>query len=123
MVIIEKPPASWQYPDPNSYSNFDECLVEKFHLDITPDFVRKVLQTKIKITAKALKSTRKLVLDTRRLDIKNVTSNGRTLQYEVIQESEALGTGIAFDLGEELTAGSSTEVREYLRTKVTRWIS
>jgi aminopeptidase N len=110
MVIIEKPPASWPYPDPNSYSNFDECLVEKFHLDITPDFDRKVLQTKIKITARALQPTRQLVLDTRRLDIKSVTSNGRALKYEVIQDSQALGTGIAFDLGEELAAGSYTEV-------------
>jgi leukotriene-A4 hydrolase len=87
--------------DYHSYGNPDEVKVTNLALDLTVDFNDKMLKGSVELDIERIKTdAKKLVLDTRALNILKVTADGKTLNYSLAQADAVLGSALTIDLPE-----------------------
>ncbi|KXI27851.1 M1 family metallopeptidase [Paraglaciecola hydrolytica] len=85
--------------DYHSYGNPDEVKVTNLALDLTVDFTDKMLKGSVELDFERIKPDAKaLVLDTRALNIINVTAAGKTLNYKLAGADAVLGSALTIDL-------------------------
>ncbi|CAE7561524.1 LTA4H [Symbiodinium natans] len=106
--------APWPYPDPGSYSNFDQVVVESYDLDQEIDFDKGVLRGSILLHVRGLESSNSVVLDTRGLAVTGAFLGSETLQWEVGskgRKSEALGEALEIYFPKPLAAKETASIR------------
>lgn len=81
--------------DYHSLSNPEEIKVTHISLDLTVDFERKVLSGTAELEISRVNPDKKrLILDTRDLNILSVTSDGKDVPYILMEPDPHLGTGL-----------------------------
>ncbi|WP_340680733.1 M1 family metallopeptidase [Paraglaciecola sp.] len=85
--------------DYHSYGNPDEVKVTNLALDLTVDFADKMLKGSVELDFERIKPDAKaLVLDTRALNILNVSAAGKTLNYTLAEADGVLGSALTIEL-------------------------
>lgn len=85
--------------DYHSFSNPDEIRVTHLDLDLTANFESKQLVGEVTLTVERVKpDSNQLILDTRALDIANVTVNGEAIDFELGEKDPDLGTPLSINL-------------------------
>lgn len=85
--------------DYHSFANPDEVRVTHLNLDLTADFDAKQLIGEVTLDVKrAAPENNTLVLDTRALEIKSVTVQGKSVPFEMGDDDADLGTPLSITL-------------------------
>lgn len=88
--------------DYHSQSNPEEVSVTHLKLDLGVDFTRKVLAGSAELTyLRKQENAKQLVLDTKELQISNVSSAGQALEFYLREPDPVLGTALVINLPEE----------------------
>ncbi|MDT8450081.1 MAG: M1 family metallopeptidase [Wenzhouxiangellaceae bacterium] len=93
-------------PDPHSFANYEQVRIGHLELDLEADFRRRVLSGFVVLDLERTEDARRLVLDTRDLDIRDVNRVGTDGKLEPLswrlgaprQEREYLGTPLVVAL-------------------------
>ncbi|CAI5446972.1 unnamed protein product [Caenorhabditis angaria] len=97
--------------DPSTGSNYTEIHVESYDLTWKIDFEREKIEGSVDVELKAVKSTNQVLLDTRALEIREVSSNpAENLKFEVL-ENPGLGQILKIDTGKQLAEGEKIKLR------------
>lgn len=87
--------------DYHSYANPEQILVSHLNIDLRADFEAKKLIGSVDLTiARQQENANELILDTRELTIKSVSSQGAELAYELKNADENLGAALHIILPE-----------------------
>jgi leukotriene-A4 hydrolase len=71
--------------DPNTSSNINEVQTTHLELNLKVDFERKILDGSVILSLIALADNiNKVILDTRNLDVKSVSQNGKELKVNIL---------------------------------------
>lgn len=88
--------------DYHSFANPDEIKVTHIALDLEADFAKSVLSGQAELQFTRINpAAKRLVLDTRDLTIKQVSSAGKNLTFELAQADEALGAALSIDIPDD----------------------
>ena len=109
--------------DDHSYALPQEARVRHVDLDLTADFTRKVLRGTASLSLETEANAKKVVLDTRALDIEKVTDgSGAPLKYSVGKNDPMMGAPLTV----ELPQGAQKVVVHYQTTPegtALQWLS
>lgn len=85
--------------DYHSYANPQEVLVKHLDLDLKVDFNHRVLSGEVTVTySKQQAEAKHLVLDTRDLQILQVSAEGKALPFNLSKSDAVLGSSLTIDL-------------------------
>ncbi len=89
-----------QSVDPHSYANFDRVKIGHLDLNLTVDFEQSSLIGSVTLSFERLDpNARELILDTRDLKIKRVTTDtGKTLNYQLSKSDPNMGSAMTIKL-------------------------
>ncbi len=92
-------PKTFEITDPNSQANFADVQVTHLNWEANVDFSRKVLDAAATWTLENKSGSDKLVLDTKGLNIKNVTlEDGDKTAFELLEEHPIYGRALIIDV-------------------------
>lgn len=98
--------------DYHSFANPEQVLVTHIDLDLTANFDQKRLQGQAKLTFQKVDSDAEVLsLDTRELDISQVSANGKPVKFELLEADPELGSALRVwlpDTGNTLTIDYQT---------------
>lgn len=98
-IAAEKPATIVSGTDYHSLSNPDEVKVTHLDLDLTADFDKHQLIGSVTLDFNRIKDgADTLVVDTRDLDIKQVTADGNPVEFKLAAEDENLGSALSISL-------------------------
>lgn len=89
--------------DYHSFANPQQIQVTHIDLNLTADFSAKQLRGLVKLSfERKQKNAKELILDTRQLDIQNVTSDGAKIPFSLMAEDAELGAALHIALPNEV---------------------
>ncbi|XP_076025317.1 leukotriene A-4 hydrolase [Genypterus blacodes] len=92
--------------DPGSFSSFSRCLTRHLHLRLHVDFSRRVLRACVELTVEAREDRfSSLTLDTKDLQILEVTANGQKAEFSLGPKHSFMGTPLHITLPFDLSRG------------------
>ncbi len=91
--------------DYHSYANTDQVMVTHLDMDLTVDFDKQVISGTVQVDFdRIVADASELVLDTRDLAIRNVTANGKPLNFELGEVSDHMGAALTISLPEQVNS-------------------
>ena len=96
---VVQPAQAAYVPDPHSFAQPAEAAVRHVHLDLSANFVDKVLAGTATLTLERAPGADDVVLDAKNLDIRRVTDgSGSALRWSLGEEREILGRPLTVEL-------------------------
>ncbi|KAI8340869.1 peptidase family M1-domain-containing protein [Chlamydoabsidia padenii] len=98
--------------DPSSLSNLQELTTTHLHLNWDISFEKKRIDGHVVLDLKTLTdNVNKVVLDTSYLDIKKVVLNDNSLQFDIAERHQALGSALTIQLPSPLRINTSFQLK------------
>lgn len=104
--------------DPNTLSNYDKFRVTHTSADLSIDFDNKVLKGTVTHTVKSINGTTEtaIILDTRFLDVHEVSVNGERSNWELLAQSKPYGHALKVPLNQAIKGGETLSLRIGVQT-------
>lgn len=101
--IVEDNDIQQKAPDPHSFAQPEEAVIQALELELTVDFAKQQLQGIARYDIFAKPNADQIVLDTRDLDIKFVTLNDGqdTANFQLLDKKPHLGRALTIDITPE----------------------
>ncbi|CAB4380433.1 unnamed protein product [Rhizophagus irregularis] len=99
--------------DPSTSSNVKEVQTTHLELNLKVDFEHKILDGTVTLSLVALADNiNKVILDTRNLEVKSVSQDGKELKFNFGDKTDCFGTSLFIDLGDQyLTTGTKIDLK------------
>ncbi|GBC06237.1 hypothetical protein RclHR1_06700001 [Rhizophagus clarus] len=108
------------YYDPSTLSNINEIQTNHIDLNLKVDFEHKILDGSVKLSIITITdNVNKVILDTKSLNIKSVSQDGRQLKFHLNNDIDCFGaTGLHIELDKPLATGTKFELEIAYNTTI-----
>ncbi|TAF66640.1 MAG: M1 family peptidase [Cytophagales bacterium] len=110
--------------DVHSFAQPQKAYITHLNLNLEADFDNKILKGKATLEYKNIAQTSQIHLDTRDLDILQITQNNQPIKFQLTEPKEYLGQALIIDINPQLNQGTLTiEYQTHPQAAALQWLT